>query len=1124
MKKNRLTMTSLAAAGALLCLGMLSAAANPLPSGKDSQVGAEQQQRITGSVVDNSGAPVLGASVIEKGTSNGAITDANGFFSINVRSGAILQISCIGFTTVETAASNGMTVVLQEDAEFLEETVVVGFGTQKKINLTGAVSAVDTDKAFGSKPITDVAKGLQGIVPGLTITYNTNDLDASPTMKIRGMGSVNGDNTPLILVDGVEVPSLSFVNPDNIKSISVLKDAASSSIYGSRAAWGVILITCKDGSGAKDKISVSYSNNFSWNEPIGLPKYITDEAGILAQLEEGILAQKNVDGSRIEAFGMYYDTLGDGIKRWFANYTGNLSNPTYTYGQDWEIVGGTPYYYRVSDPNKETFKTSFSQTHNVNVSGNSGKTKFNMGLGYTKNDGTLKAAQKNDVQRYNLNLSTNTQVNKWLNVGAKVMYTEKHYEYPYGFEASNSTMGILYYTQRFPTFFPYGYSDGAETSSGSYVAPDGKTYYDERTYGAKGLLFRHGNIYVANEAICNSDDQYITVGGNVKIDIAPGLSFYADYTRGRHNYENRSIRQPYYTANWSFPSRAAITTSNFINRTFVSRVTNTYNAYFDYLMSPGDANIALKIGANAEDITYDNQSLTTNGVQNPEIPTLNLTDGKAEASVNESLRKRATAGFFGRVNFDYKNRYLVELNGRYDGSSVFRTGKKWAFFSSGSLGYRISEEEFWEPLKGVVPALKIRASYGSVGNQALSSWYPYIASLSTTTVNWQGTDGNKKTSVSTPAAVNDNMTWERIRTLNVGFDAGFLNNDLTATFDWYMRENVGMLVAGNEIVRYVGIATAPLENGGNMRTLGWEFQLDYNHAFNKDLAVYGTFTLSDSKSKISKWNNTVGLLTGWYEGKEVGEIWGFQTDRYFESDADVASSPDQSKIARGSFKYTAGDIKYVDLDGSNVIDTGEGTIDNHGDLVRIGNALPRFEYALRLGAVYKGFDAEVLFQGVGKRDMWSTSTLFIPHTAGAQMNIFENQLDYWTESNKDAFFPRPYINSEYGSLQGLPGNSGCNNFAPQTKYLANLAYLRVKNVTVGYTLPQNLTQKIYIEKARLYFSVQNLLTFDHIGGVMDPELTGGWATADSVSGVDMRYAGRAMPFNRQWTFGAQISF
>lgn len=1091
---------------------------------KPSASNVYQQTRIlvSGRILDSSGQPVPGASVIEKGTTNGVDTDIDGKFTISVKSGSSLEVSCIGYETVSVAASENLSVTLREDTQFLDEVVVVGFGTQKKVNMTGSVAAVDVDKAFGSKPITDVSKGLQGVVPGLSITYNSNDLNASPTMKIRGTGSINGDNTPLILLDGVEVPDLSFVNPDNIKSISVLKDAASASIYGSRAAWGVVLITSKDGSAVKDKVSITYSNNFSWNQPIGLPKYITDKEGVLAQLEEGMLAQKNVDGSRIEAFGMYYDTIGKGITTWFDKYSGNLSNPVYKYGEDYEFIEGTPYYYRVSDPNKEIFKTSFSQTHNLSVNGNTGKTNYNIGLGYTMNDGTLKAAKKNDVKRYNLNLSTNTQVKNWLNIGTKVMYVEKEYEYPYGYSQSKGATGLLYYVMRFPAFFPFGISDGSKLADGTYASESAAT--------GEGLYFRHGNAYVANESICSSKDQYLTLGGNVRINLAPGLSFYGDYTRGRYNYENRSMRQPYYVANWSFPKKAAVTTNDFLERSYVSKITNTYNAYFDYLFDiQKQHNFAIKVGANAEDLRYDNQSVKVNGVQDVEHPTLNLTDGKNEGIVDESLRHRATAGFFGRINYNYKEKYLLELNGRYDGSSSFRTGKQWAFFSSASAGYRISEEKFWTNIKPYVPTLKVRASYGSVGNQALDSWYPYISTMATETVSWIGTDMNQVSTTTTPSAVNPDMTWEKIRTLDIGFDAGFFNNELNVTFDWYQRRNVGMLVAGNEIVRYAGIAVAPLENGGDMKTNGWELQIDYNHAFNKDFAIYGTFTLSDAKSEITKWNNTTGALNSWYKGKKLGEIWGFETDRYFNS-SDVnpdgtlkTGTPDQSYLQNGSFRFGAGDIKYKDLNNDGKIDTGKGTIDDHGDLKRIGNQLPRYEYSLRVGAMLKGFDVEILFQGVGKRDMWSTSSLFIPHAAGAQMNIFENQLDYWTESNQNARFPRPYINGAFGSLSGLPGNSGCNNFAPQTKYLNNLAYLRVKNFTVGYTLPQNLTRKIFVEKLRFYFSAQNLFTFDHIDGVMDPECTGG-SSKSYTNGMDMTMAGRAMPFNRQWSCGLQITF
>ena len=1094
-----------------------------------------QNIAVTGKVVDKNNEPIIGAYVVVLGTTTGTSTGVDGSYSINAPANGTLQFTCIGYKTQEVliAGRNNIPVILADDAEFLEETVIVGFGTQKKVNLTGAVSAVDVEKTFGSKPITDVSKGLQGVVPGLTITYDTGDLGAAPTMKLRGTGSINGDNKPLILVDGVEVPDLSFVNPDNIQNISVLKDAASSSIYGSRAAWGVILITSKDGSGSKDKVRVTYSNNLSWNQPMALPQYNTSKEDVVAQLNEGILAQKNTDGTDIEGFGMYYKDLITPISNWIDKYGGQDLGRVWQYGRDYEYIGGsqagtgTFYSYRVTDPNKELFKTAFQQSHNLNVNGNSGNTNYNIGLGYSRQNSTMRAAQNTFVQRYNANLSLNSQVTKWLNLGAKIMYTEKENSYPYGYEASSSSMNLIAYTMRFPTWFPFGISDGGpKDASGNFTNATAAT--------GEGLEWRHGNGYLVYESMNMAKDQYITIGGNMKIDIAPGLSFYGDYTRMQYDYMNTGLRQPTYVANWwsANSPRAAYNSNDFASRDFVKRTSNTYNAYFDYLFDIArDNHFAIKVGANAEDLTYNYHWMRADGVQNVDIPTINLTNAAANNTgrITQNLRDRATAGFFGRLNYNYKEKYLLELNGRYDGSSSFRPGKQWAFFASGSVGYKISEEDFWEPIRPVIPMFKLRGSYGSVGNQALSSWYPYIATISKTTASWlTANNGNLASTTTTPDIVNSDMTWEKIRTLDVGFDAAFLNKDLNVTFDWFQRENIGMLVTGNELVRYTGIAAAPLENAGNLRTRGWELQIDYTHAFNKDFAVYGTFTISDAKAVITKWNKESDaiLLTGNYEGKELGEIWGFETDRYWtSSDSQETIQALQGKLQMGNFKYGPGDIKYKDLDGDGVISTGKGTIKDHGDLIRIGNELPRYEYALRLGAMLKGFDIEVLFQGVGKRDTWTYSSLFIPHAAGAQMNIFRNQLDYWTDTNQDARFPRPYINASTTGQPGLP-SVGNNNFYPQTKYLQNLAYLRVKNLTIGYTLPQNFTRRIGVEKFRLYASAFNLLTFDRIGGVMDPELTGGWSTvggSNSRNGVDLAYMGRAVPYNRQWSCGVQIT-
>ncbi|MFB0974212.1 MAG: SusC/RagA family TonB-linked outer membrane protein, partial [Bacteroidales bacterium] len=607
----------------------------------------------------------------------------------------------------------------------LQDAVIVGFGTQKKVNLTGAVSAVDVGKTFNSKPITDVSKGLQGVVPGLTITYTTNDQGSSASIKVRGTGSINGSNKPLILLDGVEISDLSFVNPTNVANISVLKDAASASIYGSRAAYGVVLITTKDGSEMKDRVSITYSNNFSWNQPTSLPKYCTGY-NVIDMMKESIVAQKNTNGTDIEAFGMYYKDLIDPITNWLDNYLGKNLGETMVYGRDYSYDGkGVFQGYRVWDPNKVLLKNaSFQQKHDIAISGNSGQTNYNVTAGYSYEDGLLKAAQSQYINRYNINISQNTQLYKWLNFGTKVMYTEKYQEYPFGYSSSDSTGGLYYYSMRFPTFFPYGISDGAyDTSS--------KQYLNDLTKSGEGLYFRHGNGFVAYAPTCNSKDQFLRIGGNVKITFSKNLSFYGDYTRGQQNYVNKTIAQPQYVANWwnAYSPKLAYDSKDYLSNTWMKQTSNTYNAYFDYIIDCFKDNyIAVKLGMNAEDLTYNSNYLKSLGVQSTNHPTLNLTEGKDAANVDESLADRATAGFFARVNYSYKDRYLLELNGRYDGSSQFKEGQKWAFFPSASIGWRVSQEDFMKPLTQV-SNLKLRASYGSIGNQDISTsslaWYPY---------------------------------------------------------------------------------------------------------------------------------------------------------------------------------------------------------------------------------------------------------------------------------------------------------------------------------------------------------------------------------------------------------------
>ena len=1092
-----------------------------------------QNISVTGTVTDVNGEPVIGAYVMVQGTTTGTATDSDGKYQISVPANGTLEFSLVGMkdAVVPVNGKAVINVVLEEDAELLDDVVVVGFGTQKKENLTGAVASVNVDRVFDSKPIVNVEKGLQGVVPGLQITYNSNDQGAAATIKIRGTGSINGSSKPLILLDGVEIEDLTLVNPNTIANISVLKDAASSSIYGARAAYGVVLITTKDGSGVQDKVTVSYSNNFSWLSPINLPKY-TLGYEVLDMLDEGMLAQKNTDGTDIEAFGMYYKDLKAPIKNWLDKYNGQDLGQVMVYGRDYTYSpSGVMQSYRVWDPNEELFnKASFQQQHNLSISGNSGKTKYSISAGYNKTDGMMKMAKSQYIQRITTNISTSTQVYKWLNIGTRILYTEKEQEYPFGYSHSASSGGLIYYTMRFPTFFPFGISDGA------YNEATG-TYLNATTEGSKGLYFRHGNGFIAYAPTQQASDEYLTLGVNMKANITKDFSFYADYTRGVLDYVSKGIAQPQYVANWwsAYSPKAAYTSGDYLENTWLKKETNTVNAYFDYKYKlKEDHTFNFKAGMNAEDLTYNSNYLKSLGVINPNIPTMNQTTGKAGATVSETLKDRATAGFFARINYDYKGKYLLEINGRYDGSSLFKEGDKWAFFPSASLGYRISEESFFEPLKDVISNAKIRASYGSIGNQDIStsSWYPFIATLSTSTASWITAGGVQASTVGMPGVLGSSMTWEKIKTLDLGLDLSFLNGSLNVVFDWYQRKNEGMLVPRNAISQIAGVSTLPQENSGNLTTNGWELQVDYNHIFDNDLSIYATATIADAKSKISEWNTSTGLLTGNYEGKELGELWGFKTaNGYFTADevangvqtakGKVSIKDYQGHLQSGNFIYGEGDIKYQDLDGNGKVDSGEGTIDDHGDLVRIGNTTPRYEFSLRVGAAWKGFDAEILFQVVGKRDAWIRSSVILPHFEGAQMAIFSDQLDYYTSDNQNAKFPRPYIGHSSGRANGLTKSYGGNNYYPQTKYLSNLAYMRLKNLTIGYTIPAKLTQKANIEKARVYFSGENLLTFDHLDKAMDPEALGGWNT---TSGIDVAMAGRSTPFCRTLSFGVQVTF
>lgn len=1059
--------------------------------------GVSQQQKtvsVNGSVTDSKGEPVIGASIIEMGSSgNGTITDVSGHFVLKVLPTSTLTISYIGYKT-QNVALEGKTVlsiVLADNAEQLDEIVVVGYGTQRKENLTGAVTSVDVAKVLGSKPIVDVQKGLQGMVPGLSILFNSGEINATPDIKIRGLGSLNGTGSPLLLLDGVEISDLSLVNPSDIANISVLKDAASSSIYGARAAFGVVLITSKSGSGTKGKVQVQYTNNLAWNYRMNTPSY----SDPIAELQAGTLANNRAGIANPEVFGMKFPQLITGITNWKDKYANNRTSNEMVYGEDWEIINGQAYFYRVWNPFDEMLnKNTFQQNHNVSVSGSTDKTTYNISLGYTYQEGWLKQAKANDYQKLNGNFSMNTDVSNWLNLGVKVMLVDTKTQYPYAFQ------NYYQYFMRWGSYFPFGTYQGKE--------------------------FRHSAGLIRQANTCEKGDILNRYSVNATAKIIDGLTFKTDFTFGSKRYSDHqtggtTMAYDFWTN--GVPYSYINAPGGSTDETDFTEITEdkwAANAYLTYDKQFSKVHgIKIIAGTNIEYFSYKNIYAQGKGLMSSDFGQIGLTTGLKNA--NSSARETAVEGLFFRVNYDYKDKLLLEVNGRYDGSSLFPAKDHWGFFPSASVGYRLSEETFMDVVKPVLSDFKLRASYGSIGNQDVGSAtdkadiYQFLPVMSTGTAYWIE-NGKKVSIVGTPRVISSSLTWETITSLDFGVDARFFNNALGLSADWFQRTTSNMLAPGKTLPDVFG-ASLPKMNAGSMQTTGWELAVDYNYRINKNWSVYATASVSDFKSILTKYDNDTKLLSSNYKDKEIGEIWGFVTDRYWTAndtrDQIVAY---QGTLEKGNFKYGEGDVKYADLNGNGKLDWGKSTLDDHGDLTRIGNTTPRYQYAFKLGSLYRSIDFEVTFQGVGKCDLWLPGDVYLPYYSRADV-LWAHQLDYWTAENPNAFYPRLYPgNSGTGSVSGI--GSGINNFYPQSKYLVNAAYLRLKNLTVGYTIPSFITKKAYIQKFRIYASGENLLTFDNMGALpIDPEINTG-------EGIASGGYGRTAPFSRTYSVGVQVTF
>jgi len=1057
-------------------------------------------QRINGTVVDNSsGNPIEGASVIAGDRTAGVFTNAAGEFTIELDGADYFTVSSVGYAPqrVNVTGASSYIIRLEIRQSDLEQVVVVGYGTQTRANLTGAVSTVDVAATMQSRPITDVARGLQGTTPGLTITSPFGQPGVAAKISLRGLqGSLNATQgaKPLILVDNVEILDLQLVNPEDIESISVLKDAASASIYGTRATWGVILITTKSGRKNTDG-KVTYSNNLSWNKPTIVPEPAEPVKGIETVLSALRRTSNNPNITQYGVLGMYFDEIGmEKIRNWVNTYgDGSGLGLEMVEGRDYEIRDGKLFFYRPWNPMKMYMKEyAFQQKHDISVNGGGDKTTYHLGLGYLNQGGVLKV-NPDKFERYNLTLNLTTDVKEWMEARGRINLAQSTQTYPFQF--SGASLGPWAYLTRWPAVYPYGTIDGKPFRSALTETAQAKMDTEKGTLAkvqvgttlkpVKGLTLDADYIFSAwNEHIHS-------IGGGTS-----GIDFWGGSLTYRENYQSASYDRVMYTSWWSYM--------------------NTFKAFATYTTNIGNHNLKFIAGGDMDYFREWMQRSERRNIMDPNLGEPNLATG--DQFVGGSRSHWATLGYFARVNYSYKNKYLLEFNGRYDGSSRFPTSDQYAFFPSASLGYVLSEENYMDFAKDVLSFLKIRASLGTLGNQDVGN-NRFLSTMSSTNSGWLIGSVNQLT-MSTPTPLSPILTWEKVTTLDFGVDARFFDNKLGIAFDWYRRTISDMITGGVTLPSTFG-AASPVRNYGEMQTTGWELTADFRHSFNNGLNINVTGVLSDFQEKITRFANTTKTIGTNYEGRVLGEIWGYVTDRYFTADdftgqqpngkwIPKAGIPDQTWMEQGSawFFYGPGDIKYKDLNGDGKIDAGSNTVNDPGDQKIIGNSTPRYQFGVTISADWKGFDLMAYFQGVGKRDYWPNGPVFIPGWRQAEV-WYQHQMDYWTEDNPNAYYPRPTNYNE--------GVGGRKNFYPQTKYLLNMSYVKLKNLALGYTVPASLSSKLKLQKFRVYVATENLVTWSPIQVPVDPEI-------DYYPGQDSSGFGRTYPHQKRISVGIQATF
>lgn len=1053
------------------------------------------KRKVTGRITDDTKEGVIGASVFVMGTANGTITDIEGNFSLELSAGDTqLQVSYIGYKSqvVNVGNKSSVDVVLVEDSKLLDEVVVVGFGTQKKVNLTGSVAVV-TAEELQERPVTNLSQALQGVVPGLRISQTSGSLEESPSINVRGTATIGEGSSggPLVLIDGVE-GDLNMVNPQDVANISVLKDAAASSIYGSRAPFGVILVTTKNG-GSEGKVSINYNNSFRMGTPINMNKMM-HSVDFASWMNDHFANGGNAvffDQERMDNIVAYRNAKPYGRGQRITPDGTVLNNITPRSNGTWD----DGYRKGIDDVDwiGAIFNDhTFAQEHSFSVNGGNKKFNYYASFNYLNQGGMVKLGD-DGMSRYLGMVKINSEITDWLRFNYTMRYTRKDYHRP------SNLSGNIYEvmtTQGWPTLPLYD--------------PNG--YYYSSPSPALGLA-EGGSDRLQN------DNTFHQIG--FKIEPVKNWVTHIDFNYRINNYNRHWETQRLY--NHDKDGNAVIYNKN--SHVYEQNSKENYwsiNAYSEYTHSFNDThNLHILAGFQAEELDVKNFSAQRDGVMFPSKPFLDMTSGldfdgnKTDPSIYGNQNDWATAGFFGRVNYDYKGRYLFETNVRADGTSRFRTDNRWRVFPSVSIGWNIAQEAFFEPLTEVIGSLKLRGSFGTLGNQNTDNWYQtyQILYLGASNGTWP-MGGSRPNTATAPELVSTDLGWETIRNYNIGLDWGLLNNRLTGSFEYYIRDTKDMVGLAPELPNILG-TKVPVVNNTDLRTQGWELALGWRDRLNNGMNYSVNFNLSDARTKISRYpNNPTNNVWGYMAGRYIGEIWGYTTKGLARTDQEMqehlASLPEGGQSSLGS-DWRAGDIMYADINKDGKISSGTETLGDSGDLSVIGNNTPRFLFGIDLNASWKGFDFRAFFQGVMKRDMWQGGAYMFGSggsewsSAGitAVGDYFRDENTWsvqngYREANVNAFLPRPLYDDK---------NRQC-----QTRYLQNAAYMRLKNLTIGYTLPVTFTQRLGVQNLRVFFSGENLWTLSGVSDQFDPE---------TLTGKD--YGGVGYPLSTTLSCGLSIT-